>query len=277
VSGWASSQYITLTPAVAIQTIERGPASTARVSLTFDAGSDRGNAARILDILASKKVPATFGLTGHWAAANPDLVRRVVNEGHGLMNHTLSHRSFTGYSAPDVVRTPAERLAELFATEQILSSICGRGARPFFRPPYGDYDDGVLNDVAAAGFAYNVMWTVDSLGWDGLPVDDIVYRCLTHRGKGYIYLFHVGSQSADADALVRIIDGLRSHGYRFGTIERLLGVGPSSFDADPATPTPTAAATATPTPTATATRSAAVASSPPPRPASAALPAGPGR
>jgi peptidoglycan/xylan/chitin deacetylase (PgdA/CDA1 family) len=243
-SGWASSQYITLRPAVSIQTVERGPTTTARVALTFDAGADLGNAPGILDTLKAKNVLATFGVTGHWANENPAVVARIVREGHSLINHTLTHRSWTGFSDPNVVWTPAERMAELFATERALVAAAGRGARPFFRPPYGDYDDSVLNDVSAAGFAYNVMWTVDSLGWNGLPTDDIVYRCLTNRGKGYIYLMHVGAMSDDAFALPRIIDGLRSHGYRFGTIERLLGVGPSALDDEPETsaPTPTKSA-----------------------------------
>jgi peptidoglycan/xylan/chitin deacetylase (PgdA/CDA1 family) len=240
-TGWANSQYITLTPAVSIQTIERGPTTTARVCLTFDAGADRGNAPGILDTLKTKNVFATFGMTGHWANENPDLVTRIAREGHSFINHTLTHRSWTGFSDPNVVRTPAERMAELFATEQYIFAASGRHGRPFFRPPYGDYDSGVLNDVSAAGFAYNVMWTVDSLGWNGLATDDIVYRCLTNRGKGYIYLMHVGAASDDAFALPRIIDGLRSHGYRFGTIERLLGVGVSAADvqSDASTPTPT--------------------------------------
>jgi peptidoglycan/xylan/chitin deacetylase (PgdA/CDA1 family) len=92
-----------------------------------------------------------------------------VNAGHSLINHTLTRRSWTGYSDPNAARTPAERLAELFATEQALVAASGRGARPWFRPPYGDDDDGALNDAAAAGFACNLLWT--STRWAGTGLE----------------------------------------------------------------------------------------------------------
>ena len=260
VSGWVSSAYVTLKPAVTIQTIDRGPTTSSRICLTFDAGADLGNAGRILDILKSKQVHASFGMTGRWTNENPDMVRRLDAEGHTLINHTLTHRSMTGANYPFYALSGAERLSELFATEQILKAVCGRGARPFFRPPYGDYDTSVLNDVSAGGYAYNVMWTLDSLGWNGLAADDIVYRCLSNRGKGFIYLFHVGSQSADVDALTRIIDGLRSRGYRPGTIQQLLGI--AQADSIPAeTPATSLAKTPTRTPTTATARTAPTKSS----------------
>ncbi|HEY2593413.1 MAG TPA: polysaccharide deacetylase family protein, partial [Chloroflexota bacterium] len=68
------------------------------VALTFDAGADRGYAEAILDTLKTEGVPASFGMTGQWAQANPDLVQRMVAEGHRLINHTWEHRSWTGLS-----------------------------------------------------------------------------------------------------------------------------------------------------------------------------------
>src|SRR5207237_10935132 len=68
------------------------------VALTFDAGADRGYAEDILDVLLETRVLASFGVTGNWAKANPDLVRRMVAHGHLVFNHTLDHRSFTGVS-----------------------------------------------------------------------------------------------------------------------------------------------------------------------------------
>src|SRR5205085_3943981 len=110
------------------------------VALTFDAGSDVGFAGPILDTLAAAGVTATFGLTGRWAEANPDLVRRVVSAGHQLVNHTYEHRSFTGVSAQPAVTTAAARQAELERTDAVLAGISGSTTRPWFRPPYGDYD-----------------------------------------------------------------------------------------------------------------------------------------
>ena len=111
------------------------------LALTFDAGSDRGYAPMILDVLAEEGIRATFGMTGAWAEANPDLILRIVNEGHQLINHTWTHRSFTGRSTPGTAPlTTAERLEELTRTENVIREIAGVEMRPYFRPPYGDYD-----------------------------------------------------------------------------------------------------------------------------------------
>lgn len=71
------------------------------VALTFDAGADRGYAEAILDTLDEYGIKASFGITGHWAEENPDLVARMVEDGHMVFNHTWTHRSFTGFSTSD--------------------------------------------------------------------------------------------------------------------------------------------------------------------------------
>jgi putative hemolysin len=90
----------TTAPAVAqaARELRRGPTDRHLVALTFDAGSDAGSAARILDVLAAERVSASFGITGAFADAHPELVRRMATEGHHLMNHSYDHPSFTGYS-----------------------------------------------------------------------------------------------------------------------------------------------------------------------------------
>ena len=77
---------------------ERGESDRDEVALTFDAGADRGYAEEILGTLEEYGVKASFAITGHWADENPDLVARMVEEGHQVFNHTWTHRSFTGYS-----------------------------------------------------------------------------------------------------------------------------------------------------------------------------------
>ncbi len=206
-------------PAVALY---RGPTTRNVVALTFDAGSDCGFAAQILDTLAAEGIPATFGMTGRWAEANPDLVRRMVDEGHLLVNHTYDHRSFTGLSTSAAPLTAAERLDELTRADQAVAAITGASMAPWFRPPYGDVDASVNTDLSAAGYRYDVLWTVDSLGWKGLSAADIETRCLDRAGPGVIYLFHVGSQSQDAAALADLIGGLRDRGYGFVRVDGLV-------------------------------------------------------
>jgi peptidoglycan-N-acetylglucosamine deacetylase len=207
----------------AARELRRGPADRRVVALTFDAGSDAGYADRILDVLAAEGVVASFGMTGAWADAHPDLVRRMAAEGHLLMNHSYDHPSFTGYSTGARPLDRAQRQEQLRrADDAIRRATTGTGTQPWFRPPYGDTDASVLADVGAAGYQWSVMWTVDSLGWRGIPAGEIAQRCLTRAEPGAIYLFHVGSASADADALPTIIDGLRAAGYGFATVADLV-------------------------------------------------------
>jgi len=192
------------------------------VVLTFDAGADRGFAAQILDTLAAEGIKATFGMTGKWAEQNPDLTLRMANEGHDFINHTWSHRSFTGFSTNAAPPSSKERFDELRRTENIIRDLTGVSTKPFFRPPYGDYDNSVNTDIYAQGYTYNVMWTVDSLGWKGLSEEEITSRVVQGTVPGAIHLFHVGAESQDAAALDDIIRELRSRGYTFARLSDLL-------------------------------------------------------
>lgn len=210
------------TPGVSID-VRKGPTECNAISLSFDAGADRGYAEQILDTLRDEKVPASFGMTGLWAQKNSDLIQRMVDEGHELINHTWDHSSFTGYSAGRPMSV-AERRLELDRTEELLVGLTGKTTRPLFRPPYGDLDNGVLKDVSDDGYDYTIMWTVDSFGWNHLPAAGIVERCLSRAEPGAIILFHVGIESEDALALKTIITTLRERGYQLVTVTDLLGL-----------------------------------------------------
>jgi peptidoglycan/xylan/chitin deacetylase (PgdA/CDA1 family) len=204
-----------VTPAVVVR---RGSDRLRRIALTFDAGSDTGHTAEILDVLAAHDVRATFSFTGDFARANPGLVRRVALAGHVIVNHTDTHRSFTGVSTNTPPLSSAERVAELERADAAITGVTGRSTRPWFRPPYGDIDAATPVDVARAGYRYVLLWTVDSLGWKGLPPREVAARCLGGAVPGAILLLHVGSQSTDAAALPAILDGLRARGYQLVTV-----------------------------------------------------------
>ena len=188
------------------------------VAFSFDAGSDAGFTYQILDTLSANGIVASFGITGRWAEQNPDLLRRIAQEGHHLINHSYNHPSFTGLSTGLPPLTQAERWEQLDRTEAIVKDLTQATTKPYFRPPYGDYDDSVNADVYARGYLYNVMWTVDSRGWTGIEAAEIVERCLDLAEPGAIYVFHVGAASQDANALQQIIDGLRAAGYAIGSV-----------------------------------------------------------
>ena len=214
----------TSTPASgSAQVVRKGDTGSKTVFLTFDAGADAGFTAQILDTLKANGIVAAFGVTGRWAEQNPDLVRRIAQEGHSLINHSYDHPSFTGRSTNTPALTQPQRWEQLDRTEGIIQDLAGVSTKPYFRPPYGDYDDSVNADLYARGYLYNVMWTVDSLGWNGLAAEAIVERCLTLAEAGAIYVFHVGSASQDAAALQGIIDGLREMDYSIGS--GLQGIG----------------------------------------------------
>jgi peptidoglycan/xylan/chitin deacetylase (PgdA/CDA1 family) len=202
--------------------VDRGNPARRAVALTFDAGADRGYAEYILDVLKEQGVRATFGMTGVWAERNPDLVQRMAAEGHRLMNHSYDHSSFTGRSTGRRPLTTEERWTQIDRTEQVIVELTGQSTRPLFRAPYGDTDASVLRDIAARGYAYNVLWTVDSRGWMRYSAGAIVERCLRLAEPGAIYVMHVGGESQDALALLAVIEGLRAAGYEFETVDEII-------------------------------------------------------
>ncbi|HET7722094.1 MAG TPA: polysaccharide deacetylase family protein, partial [Acidimicrobiales bacterium] len=202
--------------------ISRGDPSRRIVALTFDAGSDAGFTREILDVLAQSGIHATFGITGRWAEAHPDLVTRIAAGGHLLVNHSYNHQSFTGISARPALLTFAERRADVERADEIIQRITGHSTKPWFRSPYGDQDASVNAALGSLGYRYNVLWTVDSLGWQGVSPSTIVSRTVGGAVPGAIVLFHVGAQSQDASALPAVIAGLRQAGYGFGTVAEVV-------------------------------------------------------
>jgi len=203
--------------------VRRGDATEMRVTFTFDAASDADYTSMILDVLKANGIAGAFGMTGRWAEQNPDLLNRIVAEGHDLINHSYNHPSFTGLSTGKAPLSREERWEQLDHAESIVRQLSGAESKPYFRPPYGDYDQSVNEDVGARGYRYNLMWTVDSRGWAGLAAHEIVARCVSQAQPGAIYVFHVGSASEDGPALQQIIDGLRAGGYEIAALHELIG------------------------------------------------------
>lgn len=191
-------------------------------ALTFDDGPDGIYTPRVLDQLKRYGVRATFYLVGKRAAARPDIVQRIVREGHEVGNHSWDHAELT--------RLDERRIhLELFQTHQTLVRLTGRPVRTF-RPPYGALDDRVLREARAIGYA-TVLWNVDSLDWKrGMTRDDVLHNVLPAVRNGSIILMHsAGGKGEDlsntVEALPLIIKTLRGQGYRLVTISELLATG----------------------------------------------------
>jgi len=217
VTAGGSTTTAPLPGAPALQ-LRKGTNGRKVVALTFDAGSDAGFASQILDTLKAENTKASFGMTGKWAEQNPEVFRRIVADGHHLVNHTYSHKSWTGFSSSTALLNREARVAELDKAEQVFKSLAGVTAKPWFRPPYGDVDNETDKLLGQMGYKYDALWTVDSLGWMGKTPAQIVENCRKGFVPGGILLFHVGSQSQDANALVQIIKEIRAAGLQPGSL-----------------------------------------------------------
>jgi peptidoglycan/xylan/chitin deacetylase (PgdA/CDA1 family) len=245
-----------------------GPVDVPAVALTFDTGVQAGHVPEVLDILKEHGKLATFGITGGWAVTNPALLKRIVEEGHAVINHSWSHPSFTGEDTETEPLTADQIRDELARTEEKIQEIAGVSTKPYFRPPYGDFDRFVNQVVWEEGYEYNVLWLVDGLGWDGRSTKAVISVTLANAFNGAIFLYHTDNPR-EYKALEEIIEGLNERGLEMVTIPQLLGKEPLP------TPTPTPTATPTATLTPTPTPAGAPAPSPPLKPAPAPPPAPP--
>ncbi len=182
--------------------------------MTFDDGPQAGNTEQILAILAQNNVKATFFQVGANLAAAPDLGRAVRDAGHAIGNHTWSHQE-----------APADPADEVHRADATIQSVYG-GPTAIFRPPYGNFDNGVVN-VALDDNDGVILWSVDPNDWDMPGTDVIVDNVLAGVTPGGIVLMHDGGgdRSQTIAALPRIIAGLRTKGYRFVTVPELLAIG----------------------------------------------------
>lgn len=205
-------------------TLKQGMNGLLQVALTFDADAGDGSSygGGILDIASEMGVPLTFGLTGIWATENPDLVQRMVAEGHQLMNHTWNHASFTGYASGMPPMTFDNVAWQMNQTEQAVLDIAGYGMKPWFRPPFGDIDDTTSGYLYQLGYYLNLMWTRDSQGWAGWLPEEIVQHCTEAPSPGEVILMHTGSPG-DYQALPGTIDAYISQGYTFVTAAQMFG------------------------------------------------------
>lgn len=204
------------------QDVEVIPGAGQVVALTFDAGANSAGLPKILRTLSQTGVPASFFLTGSWAAANPSGVSAIVASGHRVGNHSMTHPGFTGL-------TDAGIAAEVQGAEQAILAA-GADPAPLFRFPFGERDARTIAAVNNLGYV-PVRWTVDTLGWKGtsggISVQQVADRVLAALRPGEIVLMHIGSNpddgsTLDADALPQIIERVRAAGYSFVTLDSLL-------------------------------------------------------
>ncbi len=199
--------------------IVRGPNAQPWVALTLDAGAGAEPTAKILDTLRARGVRITFFLTGKWIRENPDLTRQIVADGHEVANHTTNH--------PDLRKLDDQAIrSELADTEAAMYEIAGVSSKPYFRPPFGAYDEHVLQIVQSAGYL-PIYWTLDSLDSVGEPktaeflLERVTTKLSPDQLRGAIILAHCGNPST-ADALPAILDHFSAMGFEVRKLSEVL-------------------------------------------------------
>ena len=183
--------------------------------LTFDAGYENGNVARILDVLDAHQVRGAFFVLEHLIRAEPDLVCRMIREGHTVCNHTARHPDMTALDE-------AAFRAELDDLAAACLEVTGTEIAPYFRPPEGKFNETVLRRASEAGYQ-TVFWSFAYADWDNAhqPDPDAAIRnILDHTHNGMVLLLHPTS-STNAAILDRLLCAWEEQGYRFGTLDEL--------------------------------------------------------
>ncbi|MCI9613674.1 MAG: polysaccharide deacetylase family protein [Dorea sp.] len=180
-----------------------------KIAITFDDGPSRQCTGRLLDGLKERGVKATFFLIGKNAKENPDLVRRLDEEGHLIGNHTYNHVEITRLSDEEAKK-------ELTDTDEVICQITGKHVE-YMRPPFGQWQDNLEKELNVMP----VMWSIDPLDWTTKNVDEIVNKVVTEAGENDIILLH-DCYDSSVDAALRIVDILMKKGYEFVTADELI-------------------------------------------------------
>ncbi len=182
-----------------------GEAENKRLWLTFDEGYENGCTERILDVLAKENVKAVFFVTYDYAEKNPELVRRMIDEGHTVGNHTYSHPSL-----PEC--TDEEIYDELSKLHEYISDNFGYDMY-VMRPPKGEFSEKVLAAAKDLGYT-TVLWSFAYEDWltDKQPSEDYAYDKITSKThNGAVYLLHAVSET-NTKVLPRVISYWKENG-----------------------------------------------------------------
>lgn len=194
-----------------------GDTSSKVIYLTFDEGYENGYTGKILDILKANSVPAAFFVTRPYITKNPDLIKRMVEEGHIVGNHTSNHPSM-----PDKTGDPEAFKKEFTVVEDLYKELTGKDMPKFFRPPMGEYSEKSLAMTQQLGYK-SIFWSFAHRDWlvDDQPDVNTTYtRVMNGVHNGEIMLLHAVSKS-NTEALDSILKDLKAQGYRFASLEEL--------------------------------------------------------
>ena len=190
------------------------------VALSFDDGPDDKFTPQILDILKQNNIKATFFVIGNRIDKYPQVVRRIIQDGHIIANHTFNHKSFKQLSDEEI-------LTELKMTDNALDSLIGFHTK-LIRPPFGIVSQNQSKVINDNGYEV-VNWCVDTEDWSGIPTDQLVKNVNSQVCPGAIVLQHSSggknnNLSNTIAALPEIIKSLEQNNYQFVTIPEIINL-----------------------------------------------------
>lgn len=185
--------------------------------LTFDAGFENGNTPAILDALKKHHVPATFFVVGNFLKTNPDLVKRMVKEGHIVGNHTLNHLDMSKLSSEKAFQK------EISGVENLYKKITGKPMTKFYRAPQGKYSTKNLQMAKNLGYK-TFFWSLAYVDWyeNNQPTKEEAFDKLLKRiHPGAIVLLH-STSSTNAQILDELLTKWEEMGYTFKSLDAFL-------------------------------------------------------
>jgi len=183
-----------------------------QMSISFDAMWGVDHTDELLRILKENDVRTTFFLGGYWVEKYPEYVRKIVEAGHEIGNHTYSHPHLNSLS-PAAIRQELER------NHNNIKAITGTDSF-LFRPPFGEYSNKVIEVAKELGY-YTIQWSIDSLDWKDVSAGFIVDRILSKAGPGEIVLMHNNGKHT-AEAVARFLPELNRMGLEVVPISKLI-------------------------------------------------------
>jgi peptidoglycan-N-acetylmuramic acid deacetylase len=192
-----------------------GDTAAKELYLTFDNGYEQGYTGKILDVLKEKQVPAIFFVTGHYIKTEPDLLKRMVLEGHLIGNHSWSH--------PDMSQISAARIQkELDQVKSGVEAVTGQKEMRYLRTPRGIFNGQSLAVSQQLGYT-NVFWSIAYRDWEPKNQKGWQYaynNVMAQLHPGAVILLHSVSKD-NTEALAKIIDDARGQGYQFKSLDEM--------------------------------------------------------
>ena len=200
-------------PTPSLKLVYWGNQTKKQVHIGFDVEGNPKILYEILDILAQYHYHTTFFIQGAWAADHPEAVKRIVQAGHELGNHSWSHKDSRKLTREQLIK-------ELGNTEALVRKLTGKSTKPYFRPPYSYRNRQSIEVCYEQGYT-TILWGQDAYDWRDHDADKVYHNIVDHVHWGEIIYMHT-SHKTDPIALRRALQTLTERGYKLVSLTEIL-------------------------------------------------------